>query len=267
MGPAILFCPGDRPERFAKAAERADAVIVDLEDAVSHDKKADARDALLACTLDPATTIVRVNPVESPYFEADLAVLAETPFDTVMLPKAESAEQLEALAGFDVVALCETAAGIAHAIDIARVKNVVAMMWGAEDLMASMGGSTSRFDDGRYRDIPRFARAQVALAATAYGRAAIDAVHLDIADVDGLRAEALDAVAQGFRATACIHPSQVAVVRDAYEPDPASLKWARQVLAAAEESGSGVFRFDDQMVDEPVLRHARSILNRTKEKP
>ena len=94
MGPAILFCPADRPERFAKAAERADAVILDLEDAVAPDAKPAAREHIAAADLDPATTVVRVNDAASPFFEDDLAAVRDTPFRTVMLAKAESTEQV-----------------------------------------------------------------------------------------------------------------------------------------------------------------------------
>ena len=102
---------------------------------------------------------------------------------------------------------------------------------------------------------------QVLVAAGAYGRAAIDAVHLDIGDVDGLAAEASDAAASGFTATACIHPSQVPVVREAYRPDAERLEWARAVLAAA-ASEPGVFAFRGEMVDAPVLRQAEALVRR-----
>jgi citrate lyase subunit beta/citryl-CoA lyase len=101
----------------------------------------------------------------------------------------------------------------------------------------------------------------VLLAAKASGRAAIDSVHLDIADADGLRAEVEDAVASGFDATACIHPSQVAVIRAGYAPTPEEQAWAERVLAEAERQ-PGVFRFEGRMVDEPVLRQARAVLGR-----
>ncbi len=130
-------------------------------------------------------------------------------------------------------------------------------MWGAEDLVASLGGTSSRKPNGRYRDVARYARSRTLLAAGAHGKAAIDAVQLDISDVKRLRIEATDAAATGFSATACIHPSQVEVIRAAYRPDAASLAWARGVLAAA-KSERGVFSYEGRMVDEPVLRHARS---------
>ncbi|MEO9014220.1 MAG: CoA ester lyase [Terrimesophilobacter sp.] len=261
LGPALLFCPADRPERYGKAADRADAVILDLEDAVAPADRQSARVAVIEHPLDPATTMVRVNEAGSADFADDLAALAKTGYRMLMLPKASSADQLDALDGFDVVALCETAAGVLAASELASHRNVVALMWGAEDLVASLGGTSSRFDDGTYRDVARQARSAVLLAAAAHGKAAVDTVHLDIADLDGLAAEARDAAAIGFAATACIHPGQVATIREAYAPTDAEIAFARDVLAAAIGT-NGVFRFRGQMVDSPVLRHAEHTLRR-----
>lgn len=263
LGPALLFCPADRPERYAKAMERADAVILDLEDAVAPADKTAARGHLIESELDPARVIVRVNPPETDDFAADLATLSQTDYRRIMVAKAESPKRIGKIdARFEVVALCETAKGVAQADRIAALGNVSALMWGAEDLVASIGGTSSRKPNGRYRDIARYARARVLLAAGARGKAAIDAVHLDIGDVKRLAIEAADAAASGFRATACIHPSQVAIIRDAYRPDDKTVAWARRVLEAA--SGErGVFSYEGRMVDEPVLRHARGVLARS----
>lgn len=264
LGPALLFCPADRPERFRGALEKADAVIIDLEDAVLPEAKASARQNLIDAELDPDRVIVRVNAPGSDPFTADLATLAQTDFRTVMVAKTESTESLAAFdERFSLIALCETAKGVHAADRIAAHSQVVAMMWGAEDLVASLGGTSSRTAKGGYRDVARYARSRVLLEAGAQGKGAIDAVHVDIEDAAGLESEAVDAAASGFIATACIHPSQVAVIRAAYAPDEASVEWAHGVLAAA-ESERGVFRFRGRMIDEPVLRHARSVLNRAR---
>ncbi|MEV7663875.1 CoA ester lyase [Paenarthrobacter sp. NPDC089316] len=271
MGPALLFCPADRPERFGKAADRSDAVILDLEDAVAPADKARAREAILEQTdvahsgtggLDPDRTIVRVNPVGTPEFELDLQALEKTPYRTFMLAKAESAEQLRALAGFSVIALCETAAGIVNASAIAAEPNVVGLMWGAEDLLASLGGLSSRNDDGGYRAVALHARSAVLLAAKAAGKEAIDSVYVNIPDLDGLSEESLDAVASGFGAKACIHPNQVAVVREAYAPAPEAVAHASELLEAAASAGAGVFQFKGKMIDGPILKHAEATLRR-----
>ncbi|MCL2515647.1 MAG: CoA ester lyase [Microbacteriaceae bacterium] len=270
LGPALLFCPGDRPDRYAKAAAAADAVIVDLEDAVGFGAKDAARAALRAAAgvLDPARTIVRVNPAASGLQAADLEAVRATPFRLVMLAKAESAAEVDRLAdvsgvnGRRVIALCETARGVAVAEQLSAHPAVLGLAWGAEDLVASLGGTSSRSPDGGYRDVARAARARVLLAAGAAGKPAFDAVHLDLADEAGLAAEAEDAAASGFAGTLCIHPRQVAVVRRAFAPSPETLAWARAVLRAAEAAGGGVFAVDGRMVDEPLLRQARELVRR-----
>ncbi|RAV02544.1 HpcH/HpaI aldolase/citrate lyase family protein [Mycolicibacter senuensis] len=260
-GPAWLFCPADRPERYAKAAAAADVVILDLEDGVAAADRPAAREALRDNPLDPERTVVRINPSGTEDQSRDLAALADTAYTTVMLAKTESAAQVDALAPRQVVALAETPRGVVFATEIAAAQACAAMMWGAEDLVAAMGGGSSRHVDGSYRDFARHARSTVLLAASAFGRAALDAVYLNIGDLDGLRAEALDGAAVGFAATVCIHPTQVAVVRDAYRPAEDKIDWARRVLAAAQHE-RGVFAFEGQMVDSPVLRHAEAILRR-----
>lgn len=263
MGPALLFCPADRGERYEKALAAADAVIIDLEDAVApHDKPA-ARQQLATSALDPSRVIVRVNPASGTEHALDVEALAHTEYRTVMLAKTESAADVDTLyeRGYRVLALCETALGVERAGEIAAHPAVIGLMWGAEDLIASMGGRSSRYDDGRYRDVARFARSRVLVAAKAAGKLAIDAVHVDIDDIDGLREEVSDAAASGFDATACIHPSQAAVIREGYAATPGEIDWAERVLAEADRQ-PGVFRFEGKMVDEPVLRQARAILGR-----
>lgn len=260
LGPALLFCPADRPDRFPKAAAAADMVILDLEDGVNPDDREVARRAVTENVLDPRRTIVRVNPVDSPDFSLDLEALDKTPYSLVMLSKTESRVQVEVLAGRGVIALCETAKGVLAASAIAAAESTIALMWGAEDLLASLGGRSSRDGHGHYRDYARFARSQVLLSAHAHDRAAIDAIHLDIADVEGQRDEALDAVASGFCATACIHPSQVDVVRAAYRPRDEEIAWASGVIRAAKDE-RGVFRYEGRMIDAPLLRQAEQILS------
>ena len=278
-GPSLLFCPADRGDRYAKALAAADSVILDLEDAVAPADKASAREQLIAAgtasargdagALDPTRVIVRVNPADTADHPLDLAAVANTPYRTLMLAKAESAAQLDALqaAGYRVLALCETAAGVARVAEIAAHPAVFALMWGAEDLAASMGGKSSRLEPadgaqtGVYRDFARFARARMLIEAKAAGKLAVDSVFVNIPDTDGLRAEASDASASGFDATACIHPSQAAILRSAYAASPEEMAWAERVLAEAGRQ-PGVFRFEGKMVDEPVLRQARAMLGR-----
>jgi citrate lyase subunit beta/citryl-CoA lyase len=266
MGPAILFCPADRPDRYVKAMDRADAVILDLEDAVAPQDREQARQSLIANPLNPERTIVRINPGDTQDFALDLRALQQTRYTHVMLAKTEEPQLLARLADYSVVALCETARGIINAAAIANAPNVVALMWGAEDMIASLGGTSSRRPDGRYRDVALHARSHVLLAAGAAGKAALDSVYLNITDLVGLKAESDDALASGFAAKVSIHPGQMPVIREAFIPTQIEVAQAQRMLAAAEKSG-GVFTFEGQMVDEPVLRHARKTLARARRLP
>ncbi|TQM30401.1 HpcH/HpaI aldolase/citrate lyase family protein [Nocardia bhagyanarayanae] len=260
-GPGWLFCPADRPERFAKAAAAADVVILDLEDGVAAGDKAGARAALIASPLDPETTVVRVNAAGTDEHELDLAALAETEYRRVMLPKTESAEQIIALSGYEVIALVESPLGALTIGQAVTARNAIGVMWGAEDLIAGLGGTASRHADGGYRDVARHVRSSALLAAKAYGKFALDSVYLNIRDLDGLRAETDDAVAIGFDAKVAIHPSQVPVIRASYAPADDEIAWARRVLDEVPKH-RGVFAFEGRMVDAPVLRHAEQIVRR-----
>lgn len=260
-GPAWLFCPADRSERYEKAAARADVVILDLEDGVAASDKAAARESLVATPLDPARTIVRVNAHGTAEWSADLDALARTDYTVVMLPKCESAEQIAASAPRHVVALVESPLGAVSVFDSLAAENAVGVMWGAEDLVAALGGNSSRFADGRYRQVAQHVRSQTLLAAKARGLFALDSVYLDIADLDGVREEAEDAVAVGFDGKVAIHPSHIPVIRDAYAPSADEIEWARELLDAI-TGNRGVFTFKGRMVDAPVIQHAQRILAR-----
>lgn len=262
-GPAILFAPADRPERFATALGRADMVILDLEDGCRPENRPAGRAAIAAADLDPERVIVRVNAAGAPEQAEDLAAAEAAGVRLVMLPKAESAAQVAELAvrGFEVVALVETPLGVLRVEEIAAADGLAALFWGAEDLVAGLGGTSSRHADGTYRDVARHARARVRLAAAAHGAAALDAVHLDIADAAGLAAEAEDAAELGYAATCCIHPAQVPVIREAYRPAPADADRARRLLAEAGRN-AGAFSFEGRMVDAPLFRQAEAIARR-----
>jgi citrate lyase subunit beta/citryl-CoA lyase len=258
-GPAWLFCPADRPERFQKAAAAADVVILDLEDGVAAKDREAARKALIETPLDPDRTVVRVNPSATPDHHLDLGALAHTSYTAVMLAKTEEPQQVRDLTPLDVVVLIETPLGALAVNELARMDNSLALMWGAEDLFAVLGGTANRYPDGSYREVARHVRSQTLLAAKAYGRLALDSVYLDIKDLDGLGKEVDDAVAVGFDAKVAIHPSQVAVIRAGYAPTADQVEWARAVLATA-AGERGVFQFDGLMVDAPVLRRAERIV-------
>ncbi|RRQ28612.1 CoA ester lyase [Rhodococcus sp. Eu-32] len=260
-GPAWLFCPADRPERYTKAADRADVVILDLEDAVAPADKDVAREALTSTPLDPERTVVRINAHGSADWTADLEALDKTEYRVVMLPKCEAVEQVSSLAPREVVVLVESPLGAISVADSLTAQNAVGAMWGAEDLVAALGGNSSRFAGGGYRDVARHVRSQTLLATKARGLFALDSVFLDIPNLDGLRKESDDAVAVGFDGKAAIHPSQVPVIREAYAPTDEDIEWATRLLAAVQDN-RGVFTFEGLMVDAPVIQQARRIVAR-----
>ncbi|MCA1006186.1 CoA ester lyase [Rhodococcus hoagii] len=261
-GPAWLFCPADRPERFAKAAAVADVVILDLEDGVAPADRDAARRALVENPLDPDRTVIRVNAHGTDDHALDCAALDRTPYTAVMLPKCESVDQILDLAPLSVIALVESPLGALAIERAVQAENAVGVMWGAEDLVAALGGASSRHVTGGYRDVARHVRSTALLAAKAHGRFALDSVFLDIPDLAGLGAECEDAVAVGFDAKVAIHPSQIDVIRTAYAPTAEQLGWAERVIAAASRE-RGVFTFEGRMVDAPVLRHAEEIVRRS----
>jgi citrate lyase subunit beta/citryl-CoA lyase len=257
-GPAYLFCPASRPDRYQKALDAADFAIFDLEDAVAPADKASARQALIDSPVDPDAVIVRVNAIGTTDHALDLEALEHTEYGRIMVPKAEDPEAIATLDRYEVIVLCETARGVLRAREIAEAPCVVALMWGAEDLIASLGGRSTRREDGSYRDIARHGRSAVLLAASAAGKNAVDAVYLSMHDHAGLDTEARDAAASGFVAKACVHPLQVQVVRAAFRPSVTDLNWARRVLNNA--AAVGAMEIDGIMVDGPALRMARSVI-------
>lgn len=257
-GPVWLFCPGDRPERYLKALAAADVVIIDLEDAVADVAKERARAALVEHQIDPERVIVRVNPPDSRHHAEDLRAVERTGYSTIMMPKVGHPGDLDGLERWSVVALIETATGVLNAPAIAAHPATAAVLWGAEDLIASLGGKSSRDSSGGYRDVCRAARSRVLLACGAAGTDAVDAVYLDITDLEGLRDETEDAVASGFSHKACIHPSHTGVIREAFLPAAEEVAWARKVLE--EGRSGGVSTVEGRMVDAPLVRQAEKIL-------
>jgi citrate lyase subunit beta / citryl-CoA lyase len=259
-GPALLFCPADRPDRYRKALEAADMVIIDLEDAVAPEAKSAARESVLDHPCDPRRTIIRINAAGGDDHQRDLEMLRRTDYQLVMLPKTETRAQVESLAAWSVIALCETPHGILNLGEITGAKPIVGVMWGSEDLIVALNGRTSRRPDGVLRDVSRHARATTLVHAAAAGIAAIDSVYVDITAEDGLLAESEDAAASGFAAKACIHPRQAALVRQAYRPTGDQLDWARRVLDGVQRHGTGAIAVDGEMVDSPTVRRAETIL-------
>ena len=267
---SILFVPGNRADRFPRAlAAGADAVVFDLEDGVEDGRKADARRAIaewLAATPASRTArFVRVNASGSAWQAEDLVWLASVSghIDGVVLPKAESSADIERVAALApagcVIPLLETARGIIGAVAIASAPATIpALLFGAEDFTAELG--IPRTLDGEELLL---ARSQVVLAAAAIGADAIDAVFVDLAAPERLRQDATRARALGFRGKMAIHPDQVATINGVFSPSADEIARARRLIDAADTArrqGEGAFRFEDRMVDAPVIARARRVL-------
>ena len=260
---SYLFVPGNRPERFGKAfAAGADAVIIDLEDAVAPQDKDSARAAIAQWTADyPAlasAALVRINDEASSWFEADLDLLRMIVPAGAMVPKAESARQVawvaNALAPATAVfPLIESARGLLAVEAIAQAPRVERLAFGSIDYAFDLNLS----DDPLGLVYPGCC---IALASRAAGLPSpIAGVTLALGDEAALLSDVDMARACGFGAKLCIHPSQLAAVHRALAPSAQQLDWARRVLAAA-QAGHGAVQVDGKMVDRPVLLKAQALL-------
>ncbi|MEX3600046.1 CoA ester lyase [Kocuria carniphila] len=260
-GPAWIVVPADQPEQFAEAAQAADVVVLDLHNGVLPRDKEFARQCILECPLDPARTVIRVNPVGTDEHAADLQALASTTYRRVAVPKVESAEQLAGLVDYEVVAMIESPHGALALGEIAGASGVVGLMWGSEDLIVNLGGLTSRKCNGALRDISLHVRSQTVLHAAVAGIFAVDGIFLDVENLEGLLGETLDASSSGFAAKGGMHVSQMAVIKEGFRSKPDKLDWARGVVeVAAEQRGS--FRHGAQVIDAPVITLAERMVAR-----
>lgn len=258
----LLFVPGARPERFARAlATQADLVVIDLEASVRPVDKPRARDAacawLAAHVDDAARVLVRLNPVDSPWFGDDVAALRAVPCAGVVQAMANSgrdvATSLAAITpGQPLVALVETAAGILAADEIARILGVARLAFGNMDYATDTGA--------RGRDAMAYPSARLVVASRAAGLPPpIAGVTAAFRDGAALEAEASWERDQGFGGKLCIHPDQLSVVARVFAPSEADLAWARRVVAAAGDSYA--FELDGALVDRPVVERARRLLD------
>jgi len=259
-----LFVPGTRPERFGKAlAIGADAVILDLEDAVAADDKALARHAIAdwfrtASADDQSRTVVRINDAASPWFDDDLSALREVGSSCVLLPKAESAQQVAAtlagLPGASVLALIESARGVAGA-DTVAAAGVSRLVFGTLDFALDLD---IEIEDGASG--LAYAASRIAIASRVAGLPApVAGVTPQLDDRKRLLADLASARALGFGAKLCIHPSQVEPIHTALRPRAEALEWAQRVLAA-DAASPGAARLDGRMVDRPVVLQAQRTL-------
>jgi citrate lyase subunit beta/citryl-CoA lyase len=288
---SLLFIPGDSPKKLEKAVIcGADAVIVDLEDAISPERKAQARDITLGFLKEAVsvptrpTLLVRINGLQTGLIDADLDVVVAGRPDGIMLPKAEGGAAVshcdakltarEAIHGLaeghiGIVAIAtETAAAIFLAGTYGgSSKRLKGLTWGAEDLSVELGAEANRDAQGNFLAPYQLARSLCLAGAAAAQVQAIDTVYIDFRNEAGLRRECEEARRDGFTGKMAIHPAQVAVINEVFTPTPEAIAHAQAVIAAfAADPGAGTIGIGGRMYDRPHLERAKQLLARVKSK-
>jgi citrate lyase subunit beta/citryl-CoA lyase len=284
---SLLFVPSDSPKKLQKGLESgADALILDLEDSVALDAKAQAR----AISLDFLGTarrqakrpllIVRINALSTGLSDADLdAVMPGAP-DAIMLPKSEGGADVSHLGAKIAVREAENDLpdGATRIIPIATetgkgifglgsyagaTHRLAALTWGAEDLSADLGAEANRLSDGSYTDPYRLARSLTLFAAASAQVDAVDTVFTNFRDADGFRAECVAGRRDGFTGKMAIHPAQVPVINEVFAPAPDEVAKAEAIIALfAANPGMGVIGLDGEMLDRPHLVRAQRLKER-----
>lgn len=259
---SYLFVPGTRPDRFAKARNAgADAVILDLEDAVLPERKAAARETVAGWLSPERPVHVRVNGPETEWFLEDVAAVSRPGLAGVVLPKTESRAHVELAAGklppkVPILPLVETARGIWNVLEIASGPNVTRLIFGSDDFRLDTG----IVGDGEELVYPR---SRVVIASRIAGLPPpVDGATTAIDDGDILAARVNAARRLGFGGKLCIHPRQVDPVNRGFLPTAEEIAWAKSVVAAADAAGEGAIRLNGCLVDRPVVERARKILER-----
>lgn len=280
---SYLFVPGDSERKLAKGLTNpADALIIDLEDAVAPSNKDAGRQMTAQFLRDRpharSKLWVRVNAFVTGLTERDLADIVPRQPAGIVLPKCDGIEDVERVDA--LISVLETKHGL-HPRSI-KVMGIVtetassvlnlpslrkghprlaSVMWGGEDLATDIGASGNREPGGVFMEPFRIARSLCLLAAKAAGVDAIDTVYTDIRNLEGLEQETIAGRAMGFDARAAIHPDQVAVINKVFTPSAAEIAWASRIIEAFDAApGAGVVRLDDKMIDRPHLTHARKVL-------
>ncbi|MBV7259620.1 CoA ester lyase [Erythrobacter sp. WH158] len=276
-----LFAPGDSDKKMGKAiGSDADIALLDLEDSVTPENKAAAREkvaAAIADAPDRSRVWVRVNPLSGDWTEADLDAVVSAGPGGIFLPKAEGGHDVERLdtmlsareatAGMEIGAIkvaalvTETAAAMFTTGTYDGTPRLVAMSWGAEDLSSELGAREQRGPDGEYTHVYEMARSLCLLGAVKAGVAPIETVQPEFRDLEKLGQRARSVRAQGFRGMLAIHPAQVAPINEAFTPSTEELNQARAVIQAfADAPGAGTVSMDGNMLDRPHLVLAQRLL-------
>ena len=284
---SLLFIPGDSPKKLDKGmGSGADALLLDLEDSIAPERKAEARQITLAFLKEARTAkarprlYVRINGLATGLTDADLDAVVTGQPDGIMQPKAEGGAAVahcdakitarEAMHGLPdgaikILALAtETAASLFLCGTYRGASpRLIGITWGAEDLSAELGAEANRGADGRFLDPYRLARALCLAGAAAAQVPAIDTVSVDFRNIEALRRESEEARRDGFAGKLAIHPTQVAVINEVFTPTAAAIAKARAVVAAFEANpGKGAVGIDGVMYDRPHLARARNLLAR-----
>lgn len=279
----LLFMPGDDLHKIEKGAvSGVDSVIMDLEDGVAHSRKGAARhtivEALDTLTFGHSEKLIRINPLTDPQFQADLTATVGARPDGYLIPKVETADQVRYVSqwldtverdhtwppgAIRLLALIESAAGVVAIRDIATADpRLDALVFGAEDYAGSVGAT--RTSEGIE---VLWARSTVVAHAAAVGLQAIDTPFVNLQDLDGLVRDATFAAQLGYTGKLAIHPKQIEPLSRAFTPSEAVIAHAKQVLTAFEEQqqhGTGAFTLDGKMVDEPMAKAARTVIERAR---
>lgn len=280
---ALLFMPGDDRHKIEKgAALGADAIIMDLEDGVALQRKAEARlqiaIALREVHFHLTERWVRINAVNSEWSEADLQTVAPAHPDGIVLPKVQAARHVQEIShqlaiiehkhnwpagGIRLLAIIETARGIMNLREIAESDpRLEGMIFGAEDLASDLGATRTRSGAE-----VAYARGAVVLHAKACGLQAIDSPFVDLNDMSALEEQTREALQMGYDGKLAIHPRQVPIIQKTFTPDEEAIRQAQRLIAAfhdQQNAGNGAFDLDGRMVDQPMVRAAETVLARAR---
>jgi citrate lyase subunit beta/citryl-CoA lyase len=282
------FVPGASEKMLLKSlATAADSLVLDLEDAVTPERKDDARAVVAGWLRDVdfrgKEKTVRINPLATAWGHDDVAATMVDPPDAYLVPKVRTLENVLALdaeiarherthghppGGVKLVLVAtETPQGVLNLPTFTRCARVTALSWGAEDLSAAIGARRNRDDDGEYLDVFRHCRIQTLLCAAAGDVQPLDTAYVDFRNLDGLRRECRDAAWMGFTGKITIHPDQIEIVNELFSPSRAEADEALALITAfevAQREGRMAFSFRGAMVDVPHLTRAQTIVARAR---
>ena len=274
---SLLFIPGNNPSMLQNAdVFLADAIIIDLEDAISIKEKNNARNLvhnyLTTSSVLPKQIVLRVNSIDSKWFKKDIDLLKTGKINYLLIPKVDYKAMVEVNSMLDeflaenkleeikIIALVETAKGIIEIDKFAENKRLYAILLGAEDLTSDLEIKRTESSDEIF-----YARSKVIFSCAANRLIAIDTPFTNINDIKGLEKDSLSSSALGMKARACIHPNQLEVVNRVYSPSLEDIKWAQEVYKAHQENPDlGAFQLRGKMIDKPIIERAKKIIDKAK---